>query len=230
MRQVPSLKRSLDAALIVMLATVAVGLAVAVAQVIQGPVALAIVLAMSIVWLSSPVCALILLAKHRRGRLVPDWVTTVGAFAALVGAAHLTLLGTIRTSMGRTALVWNIDWRYHLNHAQTIARHGDLGSALDYLGGDVQYHVGPAWIAGAFEYFTGWRLTEVSFIAIPLMTAVVTFAGGAFASTRLGASPRAAVVAAGVLLVVPALDYDWFRLLESPRRRGDSPSHAGTAR
>jgi hypothetical protein len=224
MRQLTSLKRSLDAALVVMLATVGVGLAVAVAQVVQGPLVLAIVLAASVVWLLSPAGALLLVVKHRRGRLVPDRLTAVGAIAALVGAANLTLLGTLRAVTGRTALVWDIDWRYHLNHAQTIARFGDLGTALDYLGTDVHYPVGPAWIAGAFQYFTGWGLAEVSFIAVPLMTAVVTFAGGAFVCTRLGTSARAAVVAAGVLLVVPALNTDWSWVLGSPMMSLRHPS------
>lgn len=118
--------------------------------------------------------------------------------------------------LGHPALVWNIDWRYHLNHAETIARYANLHHALDYLGADVQYHVGPAWVAGAFQHFFGWGITEVSFLAIPIMTGIVTFAAGAYLCSRVGADPRASIVAAGMLLVIPALNGDFYGLRRSP--------------
>jgi hypothetical protein len=206
-----------------MLTTVGVGCAVAAAQLVQGPLVLGLVLATSIVWLLSPLCVVALLARHLRRRSTPGALAPVGVFAALVGAANLTLLGLIRVVRHRPALVWNIDARNHLNHAQTIARHADLSTALDYLGTDVRYHVGPAWIAGAFQYFTGWGLTDLSFLALPFMTAVVTLAAGAYLCRRLGAGRGASVFAAGVLLVVPALTFDWVQIIRSPMNlRGPS--------
>ena len=203
----------------VLVATVAVGTAIALSQIAQGPIALAIVGIVSLAWFASPIAALWRVWKLRTGRGTPNVVTMVGLAVAAVGAAHLTLLGLVRIARGDSALVWNVDYRYYLSQAQAIARHADLGTALDYLGARIDYHVGPAWIAGSFGHFLGWGIPEVSFVAVPLMTAIVTVAGGAALCSRLGADPRAAVVAPGVLLVIPAVIRDGFGVLEFPYLR-----------
>src|SRR5687767_11244983 len=90
-----------------------------------------------------------------------------GAGIATFAAIELEL---IRLFLARPALTWHVDWRYALNHAQAIAATGGVDSALDYAGAPINYHVGPAWFAGAFERLFGGGMTHVLFGVVPLLS------------------------------------------------------------
>ena len=49
-----------------------------------------------------------------------------------------------------------------------------IASALDYAGVPVDYHVGPAWLAGATERVLGYGLYGVSFGLVPLLSILST--------------------------------------------------------
>ena len=101
-------------------------------------------------------------AARLAGRSVRRDFATAATVVAVIGIAVAVLVSTqleiIRVLYNRPALTWNIDWRFHLHHAQAIARHGGLERALHYAGIPVDYHVGPAWLAAATQRVLGHGL------------------------------------------------------------------------
>jgi hypothetical protein len=129
------------------------------------------------------------------------------AGATALAALRMSSSGLVHVLGDRPTLFWNVDWRYAATQAQGIARFGNLGDSLDYAGEPVQYHVGPAWIAGSLSHVTGIPVAGVLLIAIPLASIVVIAACGYRLLRLLGASQTAAALAPAVLLSVPSDPY-----------------------
>lgn len=127
----------------------------------------------------------------------------IGVLLAVLGAIQLAL---VRSLWNEPAMIWNIDWRYSLSHAQAIARTGGLDEALDYSGAPLLYHVGPAWFAGACQWAFGTGMEAVLFGAIPLLSMISIIAGLTLLLRSLGSPPHVAVFAVGAALLWPALD------------------------
>jgi hypothetical protein len=112
-------------------------------------------------------------------------------------------LECVRLFYARPDLSWNADWRWAWNHAQGIARFGTLDRALDYAGGTVDYHVGPAWLAGAAQRVLGFGLTDVLFGAIPALSTLSTVIAVIHVLRFSGLSRRLAAAAVGFAACVP---------------------------
>jgi len=129
-------------------------------------------------------------------------LAVAGIVATVLASTHLEI---IRVLYNRPALTWNIDWRFHVNHAQAIARYGGLERALDYAGAAVDYHVGPAWLAGATERVLGRGIYAVSFGLVPLLCVLSTAFAGLYALHVHGIPYRLAAAAAAIALTLPGL-------------------------
>ena len=131
--------------------------------------------------------------------------TVLGGMGVAAAVLFSTQLELIRLLQDRPALTWNIDWRFHLNHAQAIARFGGVDSALDYAGAPVAYHVGPAWLAGATERVLGHGVYLVSFGMLPLLCVLATAIAALYALHVHGVPYRLAAAAAGIAMTLPGL-------------------------
>jgi hypothetical protein len=96
-------------------------------------------------------------------------ITFVGISLALLAVTQLEI---IRIAADRPALIWNVEWRYSLNHAQAIAQTGGVNYSLDYFGAPIDYHVGPAWLAAAVQRVFGAGVGLTLFGIIPLLSIV----------------------------------------------------------
>ena len=106
------------------------------------------IVAALVAWASGVGWAVVAAARQQvRQPLAP--FSAIGLAGIGLAVVATTQLELIRLFGGHAALTWNVDWRFALGHAQAIARTGGLGSALDYAGVPIRYHVGPAWFAGA---------------------------------------------------------------------------------
>jgi hypothetical protein len=94
-------------------------------------------------------------------------ITFIGISTALLAVTQLEI---IRILADRPALIWHVDWRYQLSHAQAIAETGGLSRSLDYSGTPIEYHVGPSWIAGAVQRVFGKGVDLVLFGVVPLLS------------------------------------------------------------
>src|SRR5205807_1397840 len=116
----------------VLSSTLVMGTVVAIAPAIPAAVRSQGLLAALALWAGAVVWGTISAAQRARRPLGQDFATastavaTVGVAVAVLAATQLEV---IRVLYDRPALTWNIDWRFHLNHAQAIARYGGLDSA-----------------------------------------------------------------------------------------------------
>jgi len=94
-------------------------------------------------------------------------ITMTGIAIALLAVTQLEI---IRIVAHRPALIWNVDWRYNLNHAQAIVQTGGVDHSLDYFGAPIDYHLGPAWLAAAVERVFGTGISFTLFGLIPLLS------------------------------------------------------------
>jgi hypothetical protein len=167
-------------------------------------------------WLTLAVTSPVIAARHT---LRLQWsqfdlaTTTLSVTAIGVAGLMASQLEIVRALHERPALTWNVDWRYALNHAQAIARSGGNEVALDYTGVALNYHVGPAWFAGAAERVLGQGMTTVLFGLVPLLS-VLTIAIALIHILKGQGTPlRLAAVAVAVTLTAPALASSPFELL-----------------
>jgi hypothetical protein len=190
--------------------TVVAGALIAVAPMLPAAVRLPALFAALVGWTAALVGATISAAQLAARSRARDYATATTALAIIgivVTAVAITQLQIIRLVDDRPALTWNIDWRFHLNHAQAIARFGGIDRALDYAGVGVDYHPGPAWLAGATERVLGWGLYGVSFGLVPLLgfLAVVT---ASLQILRIHGIPyRVAAAATAIAMTLPGLRY-----------------------
>src|SRR5262249_43636573 len=190
-------------------ATVVVGLATALAPVIPLAIRSTVLVAALIGWLIG--------VAYMGASAIPSiWLSKrsgdsrsailIGAAGILMASVALVQLFLIRTWMGKHALTWNIDYRWALNHAQAIARTGGVDASLDFAGKAVDYHVGSAWLAGAVGRVLGAGISEVLFGVIPFLC-VLSAALAIFCLLReTGLSGPYALLAAGAVLSLPAVD------------------------
>jgi hypothetical protein len=188
-----------------LLVTAGVGTLIAVAHAVPGAVRSVAIVAGLAVWTAacaSVAAALVQLAV-RTVRVPADRGAALIGLAGIATAALSAIQLELIRLAGRPALIWNIDWRYHLNLAQAIARTGGVDAALDYAGAPVSYQVGPAWFAGAVERTLGGGIGFVSFGLVPLLC-VLMVATGAVQLLRACRVPLApALAAAGVSMTLP---------------------------
>jgi hypothetical protein len=129
-------------------------------------------------------------------------LAVIGVAATVLAATHLEI---IRVLYNRPALTWNVDWRFHLSNAQAIARYGGVDRALDYWGAPVDYHVGPAWLAGATQRLLGHGIYAISFGIVPLLCALSTAIAALYALHAHGIPYRLAAAATAITMTLPWL-------------------------
>lgn len=194
-----------------LVSTCATGLLVAVAPMVPSSLRLPLLFVALLAWTTVAAVAAVAVVGRwwvsiRRSDGPPRWASTIGVAGTAIAAVHLSLLGILRLVLDRPALTFNVDWRYHLNLSQGIARSGGLEEALDYQGAAIDYHVGPAWLAAATDDVLGGGIETVSFLVVPAVTTVVIAVACHSLLRTLGFSPAAGLVAPALLLVLPALD------------------------
>jgi hypothetical protein len=133
----------------------------------------------------------------RSGRIA----TTLGVVGIATAALFAIQPELVRA--GRPAFTWIVDWRYALNHARAIARSGGVDRALDYAGAGLDYHVGPAWIAGAAERLLGVPAEPVLFGIIPLVCVLAIALSGIAILSNYGVPRRIAAAAVGLMFAIP---------------------------
>jgi hypothetical protein len=189
--------------------TLVVGTVVALAPAIPAAIRSQVVFAALVTWTGTVVWGTICAAQLAGGSPRRDFATAATALA-VIGVAVTVLAAThleiIRVLYDRPALTWNIDWRFHLNHAQAIARYAGVDRALDYWGAPVAYHVGPAWLAGAAERVLGHGICAVSFGLVPLLCALSTTIATLYALHGHGIPYRLAAAAAAITMTLPWLN------------------------
>src|SRR6478672_23159 len=158
-----------------MLAFVGVGVAIALAPALPlwlrpSAMILALVVWAAAIALLAATAARAASRSASRAALMMLLIGAVGTAAAVLAAVELPL---VRWLGHRPALTWFFDWRWALGHARAIARFGGVDRALDYAGAPINYHVGPAWLAGAVERALGASAGElVLFGLVPLLCAL----------------------------------------------------------
>jgi hypothetical protein len=110
----------------------------------------------------------------------------------------------------------HIDWRFALSHAHAIARTGGTGTALDYAGVAIDYHVGPAWLAGAWGHAFGGGLLDVLFGGTTVLGVLATTAGMVLLLSAQGLPRHFAIAAAGASMVLPATGLVPLQVAHSP--------------
>ena len=146
-------------------------------------------------------------ALRRLARERPSGFAAIGLAGIALAVIATTELGVLRVFGDRPALTWNVDWRYALNHAQAIARTGGLESALDYAGAPIEYHVGPAWLAGAADRVLGGGLDVVLFGLVPLLCALTWAVASVHLLRSMGVGAQTAVGATGMVMALPGIGY-----------------------
>jgi hypothetical protein len=190
------------------MAAAGAGVVVALAPVLPGAIRDPLVVASLAVWvaLACAGCAALLreawLAARRRES---DWmlgaIAVAGTLVAVVMAAQVEL---IRVLEARPAFSWMLDWRWSLNHAQAIARSGNIFHALDYSGVGLDYHVGPAWFAASVARLFGGGMADVLFGIIPPLCVVTMVVAAALILRSTGLRGRLAAVAVVAAITWPA--------------------------
>lgn len=140
----------------------------------------------------------------RAGRA--SWPAAIGATGVAMAILAGIQLEVVRLAADRPALVWNIDWRYALSHAQAIGRNGDLTQALDYAGAPISYHVGPAWLAAGVQRLFGEGMTVVLFGLTPMLSSISFVAAATYLLRLHGVSRAVALAAVGIAMTLPGLD------------------------
>lgn len=198
-------------------ATCLVGVLVATASEIPSAVRSLLLLAGLGGWLGAVVLAAAAAARsawRRPAARAELGATLLGVFGIAIAVLGATQLALIRSLWGRPALVWNIDWRWSLSHAQAIARFGGLDQALDFSGLALNYHVGPAWLAGAAGRVLGSGMAEILFGLVPFAS-VLSIALAGISILHAAALPyRLAAGATGIGMTLPS----WSTPLQAARR------------
>lgn len=190
----------------VLLVTAINGVIVAWAPSIPQPLRFPLLFAALLCWTASVADATIrglIAAIHVQGFRENRVWTTLGLLGIGLAVLAAAQLEAVRLLFTRPDLSWDVDWRYCLNHAQGIARYGSLDRALDYAGGPVQYHVGPAWLAAAVQRLLGFGLTSVLFGAAPILCALSAVIAVMHLLTVSDVPRRLAAAAVGVAASVP---------------------------
>jgi hypothetical protein len=137
-------------------------------------------------------------------------ITFIGISTALLAVSQLQI---IRTFADRPALIWHVDWRYHLSHAQAIAETGGLRQSLDYSGAPIEYHVGPSWIAGAVQRVFGKGVDLVLFGVVPLLSVLTTAIALVYILWQYNVPITIAAAATAITLTFPSLGRSLPRLV-----------------
>lgn len=135
----------------------------------------------------------------RERRIVALWCT-VGVLPPMV---RMVSLGLLQTIGGRTALYWSPDWRGAASQARTVARFGGIRNSLDFAGEKLNYHIGPAWIAGGLRRLLGIPVNTTLFIVVPALSVLVVAVSLYRLLVRVGASSSVAMAAVAVTLNIP---------------------------
>ncbi len=193
--------RTLRGALV---ATSLVGATVACAPLIPSVVRSPALVAALVVWAVGMTACIVwgtararILLRSGAGR---GWVILagVGIAIALVAALQLEL---VRSLYSRSALFWNGRW--FLNHAWAVAQTGGVDRALDYAGAPVNYHVGPAWLAGAVERLFGDGIADILFGLVPGLCTLTIISGAILVLRQCGVRYRCGVAAVAIAMTIP---------------------------
>jgi hypothetical protein len=192
-------------------AFVAIGVVVALAPAIPAAVRSVTLLAALMVWIAT-VAALVVSAVRAPSPRSPGTrgLLVVGACGATVAVASAVQLELIRWLERRPALTWYIDWRWALGQARAIARFGGVDRALDYAGAPIDYHVGPAWFAGAAERLLGGGAEFVLFGLVPLLCTLSLFHACVALLASFGVPRRVGLAAAALAITLPVAQQAFF--------------------
>lgn len=172
------------------------------------------VLALSaVVWVVVTL-TVVLIALRRTLAWPRDRFSQVATVTAMLGIGLAVFASAeqaiVRWWFDDPSLIWHIDWRYALNHAYTVLNHGGIQRALDFAGVPVDYHIGPAWLAGAAGRILG---IDVAFLllgilpfvsGLALTMSLILFLNGFGVPYRLGSAAVALAYAVpGVLTIMP---------------------------
>ena len=135
-------------------------------------------------------------------RALPALVGLLGIGVSVLAMSQLAL---VRSLLSRPALTWSVDWRFSWNHAEAIARTGGAQHALDYSGQPLDYHVGPAWSAGAVDQLLGSGAPEVLFGVIPAVCVLAIALACLRVLRHAGINDAHAAPAVGLAFSVPGL-------------------------
>ena len=190
--------------------TVTTGVLVAVAPVLPRFLVAPLLLAPLVAWSLLAAWALYVLLetslRSSDGRRFENALGALGAIAIGLSVLFGLALWLVQTFAEHDNLIWNIDWRAALSHAQAISRFGNLSASLEYAGYPIDYHVGPAWLAAEMQRATGTGLQSVLFGLLPTLATVSILAGISVVLNALGVSLRTAVGSAGLAVMAPATD------------------------
>jgi hypothetical protein len=190
-----------------LLAAVLVGVAVAIAPALPSAVRIPGLVAVLAAWTAAGIAGAVWgtrQAWHRVRSGDGRWWVIVGGAGILVALLDSLELELVRTLLGRPAFLWN--WRWTLNHAWAVAQAGGVDQALDYAGAPVNYHVGPAWLAGAVQRLLGGGITHVLFGLVPSL-AILTVVIAALVTLRSGGIRyRYGAAATAVAMTIPLSD------------------------
>lgn len=114
-----------------------------------------------------------------------QYFALIGTVAVLLGLTSLWLAQQIYSN---EFLTWNVDYRLHLMHTNSIILTGGLEDLLLMAGQNSEYHAGPAWIVAALYSSSRLGIAFTSFLLVPLVSylslLVGTMALGSFLSIR----------------------------------------------
>lgn len=123
-------------------------------------------------------------------------------FAVTLAIARISSLGIIQLVNNNEYLYWNDDWRHAASHSQTIARFSGLNDSIDFSSTPLNYHVGPAWIAGALHGLFDVPINIVLFTLIPLSCMFIICVMSYRFLRLMGFSSAASLISASVMVNV----------------------------
>ena len=125
-----------------------------------------------------------------------------GTVTALLNSMSLYLA---QLFSGNAYITWNVDYRYHLMHAQSLIAAEGPGSLLVASGIPINYHIGPAGIAASLKAGLNIPIELTSFSLVPAVSLISLLIGLTVLFVRLGIAESIAVGSIGITLAFPFL-------------------------
>ena len=130
------------------------------------------------------------------------YLSIAGSLAVLVG---LTSLWFAQQLHSNEMLTWNVDYRLHLMHTNSIILTGGLDSVLLLHGQPSGYHAGPAWVVAALNTVLGFDINFSSFFLIPVVSYLSLVAGTVSLGRRFSINSSSVVLGSAFASLTPFL-------------------------
>ncbi len=192
------------------------GFFVALAGNFPWPIAISLISVSVVIWVIATVL-LVSLSFLKWAPTIRRWRIPVAVMivsASIAALARSTSLYIAQISSGNPSITWNVDYRYHLMHTQSLIYSEGTGSLLIASGIPISYHIGPAWVAASLYETLSLPIEFTSFALVPALSLIWLMIGLVTLLKYLGARTSVALIAIGIAVAGPFLWDNSFQRLQ----------------